>query len=124
MIKLKNKAETIEPTRGVLTKKIQEISKQHIGREIDTTELRLIPYLQYVMCNEQKLDPRRINQEERVILSMIKDDGHIQGGATGLAVTKEYWDYMCEVLFEAYVKGGAYEHNKKIWKNYKHGDGV
>lgn len=121
---MKNKAETIEPDRGVLTKKIQEISKQYLDREIDTTELRLIAYLQYVMCNEQKLDPRKINQEERVILSMLKEEGYIQGGATGLAVTKEYWDYMCEVLFEAYVKGGAYEYNKKIWKNYKHGDSV
>lgn len=25
------------------------------------------------------------------------------GGACGLAVTKQFWDFMCEVLFVAYV---------------------
>ncbi len=92
--------------RGALTPKIQELSKAFFKRKMTTIELRLIPYVQYVMLNEQKLDPQKINSEERTIFMQWKKDGHCKGGITGLSVTKEFWDFMCEVLFEAYVKGG------------------
>ena len=55
------------------------------------------------MVNDQKLDIRKINQEERVILAKWKARGLLEGGASGLAITKEFWDFMCEILFEAYV---------------------
>ena len=42
--------------RGVLTEKVQEIAKKMIGREISRTELRLIPHIQYLMVNEQKIN--------------------------------------------------------------------
>lgn len=93
--------------RGVLTDKVNEIAKKMIGREITTRELRLLPYIQYVMTNEQKIDIRKINQEEREILSKWRKDGFIEGGASGLAITKEFWNFVCEIVFEAYV---AYEH--------------
>lgn len=62
-----------------------------------------MPYVHYVMMNEQKLDPRKINQEERLILQKWKEEGHIEGGACGLAITKEFWDAMNAILFETYV---------------------
>lgn len=89
--------------RGVLTDKIQKIAKEHLGREIGIRELRLIPYIQYVMVNDQKIEPRKVNAEERTILSTLRKEGHIEGGMTGLAITKEYWDFMCEVLFYSYI---------------------
>jgi hypothetical protein len=55
------------------------------------------------MVNEQKLDPNHISASERAILRTWKDAGHIEGGATGLAITREFWDFMCEVLFYSYV---------------------
>lgn len=92
-------------SRGILTESIQKKAKDFLGREINQTELRLIPYIQYVMVNEQKIDIRKINAEERKILRLWKDGGHIQGGAgsEGLSITKEFWDFMCEILWLAYV---------------------
>lgn len=91
--------------RGVLTKEVQEIANRHIGRDIDQTELRLIPYVQFVMLNEQKIDIRKINQDERKILRKWKDAGLIEGGASGLSVTKDFWDFSSEILFQSYAKG-------------------
>ena len=90
--------------RGVLTIEVQEIAKKHIGREIDRTELQLIPYIQYVMLNEQKLYINKINQEERVVLRKWKDARLVEGGASGLLITEEFWIFMCEILFQSYVK--------------------
>ncbi len=92
--------------RGELTEAIQKIAKEKIDREITLTELRLIPYIQYIMVNEQKLEPIRISPEERAVLKKWKEEDYIEGGATGLAITKEFWDFMCEILFESYVKQG------------------
>jgi len=82
---------------------IIEEAKELLGYEIDTTELRLIPYAHHVMINNQKIDPNKINQEEREILSKWREKGFIEGGAGGLAVTKEFWDSMGEILFISYV---------------------
>ena len=93
--------------RGAITEEINKIAMRSIGREITKTELRLYAYIDYVMKNEQKLDPRRCNQDDRDVLSILKKEGHIEGGASGLAITKEFYDYMAEVLWEGYVVGGA-----------------
>jgi hypothetical protein len=90
--------------RGTLTKEVQEIAKKHIGREIDRTELHLIPYAQYVMVNEQRLDPNKITGDERKILRKWKDAGLVEGGAGGFSITEDFWDFACDILWQAYVK--------------------
>lgn len=92
--------------RGQLTKQIQSIAKAFLGREIDTTELRLYAYMDYVMKNEQRIKPAVCNQDDRDILKKLREEGHIEGGAGGLGLTKEFYDYMQEVLWWGYV---AYE---------------
>ena len=89
--------------RGTLTDKIQEIAVKHTGSKITQEELRLLPYVQYVMMNGQKLDIAKISSSERDILKKWKDAEYIEGGASGLAITREFWDFMCDILFEAYV---------------------
>jgi len=89
--------------RGELTHEINDKAKELIGRELSLTELRLIPYIQYVMVNERKIDPRKCNEDDRKILQKWRKEGYIEGGASGLAITKEFWDFMCEILFIAYV---------------------
>ena len=96
--------------RGQLTPDIQALCKEFLKREITDTELRLMPYLDYVMKNEQKLDPRKINQDERDILQILRQEGHIEGGASGLAMTKEYYDFAQEVLWLGYVVGAAFDY--------------
>ncbi len=95
--------------RGQLNEKVQKVAKKFLGAGLTTAELRLIPYLQYVMVNEQKLDPRKINQEERAILSRWKARGLIEGGASGMRVTEEFWRFMCDVLLYAYVDHVSYK---------------
>jgi len=92
--------------RGSLTKKAQDIAKKFLGREITVVELRLYPYMQYIMMNEQRIDPQKCNQEEREVLSKLKEENHIEGGASGLSITKEFWNYLCNILFETYVDLG------------------
>jgi hypothetical protein len=89
--------------RGQLTEEIKLRSKELLGYEITERELRLMPYIQYVMMNEQRLDPNKINQEERDILRKWKDAGHVEGGAAGLRITREFWDIICSLLFMGYV---------------------
>ena len=91
--------------RGVLTVKTNKIAQAKIGRKITKDELRLIVYLQYVMCNEQRLDRDKIREEENDILSKWIDEKFITGGvgSQGVTVTKKFWDFMCEIIFEAYV---------------------
>ena len=93
--------------RGMLTKEINKIAVKMIGRKINQKELRLIPYIQYIMMNNQKLEINKINSEERDILKKWKEENFIEGGASGLSITKDFWNFMCEILFESYVKGGA-----------------
>ena len=89
--------------RGVLTDEIQKLAKEFLNREIDTTELRLYPYLDYLMKNEQRIYPRHCNQADKDILSVLRKEGHIEGGASGLSMTKEFYDYINQVLWFGYV---------------------
>ena len=89
--------------RGQLTDKIKIRSKELLGYEIDVKELRLMPYIQYVMTNEQRISSRHINQEEREVLRKWKEVKYIEEGASGLSITKEFWDILCEIIFLGYV---------------------
>jgi len=89
--------------RGELTEETQNIAKEHLGRYIILRELRLMPYIQYQMMNNQKIEPSKINQEEREILSQWRKEGYISGGASGLMITKFFWDAINQILFQSYV---------------------
>jgi len=91
--------------RGQLTEEIQKLAREFLRREISTKELRLYPYLDYVMKNNQKIEPNLIGQPEREILRVLKNEGHIEGGASGLSMTKEFYDYINQVLWLGYVVG-------------------
>ena len=89
--------------RGMLSPQIQEASKKFLGREISTVELRLMPYIDYLMKNDQRIDPRKCNQEDREVLRLLRSEGHIEGGASGLSITREYYDFIQEILWLGYV---------------------
>jgi hypothetical protein len=90
-------------SRGQLTNRIKIKSRELLGYEIGVRELRMMPYIQYVMTNEQIIDPNRINKEEREILSKWRKAGHIEGGASGLGITEEFWNIICEIIRLGYV---------------------
>ena len=89
--------------RGQLTDRANEIAQASLGRKITQQELRLLPYIQYCMMNEQTLRMEHISREEREILSKWREEGLIDGGASGLSITKDFWNFMSEILFETYV---------------------
>jgi hypothetical protein len=91
-------------TRGVLTKEVKAVSKKLLGYNITLNELRLIPYVQYVMVNDQRIEREKINDEERVILDRWETKGFLKRDS-GLSVTKKFWDAMCEILYVSYVTG-------------------
>jgi len=89
--------------RGKLTEEIKQKSKELLGYEITQIELRLMPYVQFVMMNDQKIDPNKINQEERVILSQWIEKDFIDGGAGGLSISKDFWIAINEICWISYV---------------------
>lgn len=92
--------------RGVLTARIKEASKRLMGYEMTVRELRLMPHIQHTMVNTQKIDPQKCNGEERVILQKWRDAGYIEGGASGLQITKEFWSIINEIIYLGYVDLG------------------
>jgi len=96
--------EVDEPqARGQLTNRILKKSKELLGYEICVKELRLMPYIIDVMINNQKIEPIKINRYEREILSKWRTSGHIEGGASGLQITEEFWCILTEIVRLGYV---------------------
>ena len=91
-------------TRGILTKEVKTASKKLLGYSITLNELRLIPYVQYVMVNDQRIERNKINNEERTILDRWETKGFLNRDS-GLSVSKKFWDAMCEILYVSYVVG-------------------
>lgn len=89
--------------RGRLTEEVQRVAMDTMGREISIRELRLMPYVQFCCINSQNLDPNRINPDERHVLSLWRNEGWIEGGASDLYVPKEFWNVMHQILWEAYA---------------------
>ena len=93
--------------RGMLTEKVQHEAMAVLGRElISVRELRLMPYVQFVMINNQRLEPNKVSAEERGVLQKWREEGYIEGGAGGLAITREFWDAINHILWFSYVDYG------------------
>lgn len=90
--------------RGQLTARIQAASLERLGYQMESHhELRLMAYVMYVMVNDQRIDPGKCGPEDRKILSKWRNAGHIEGGASGLAITRDFWDIICHLVFLGYV---------------------
>lgn len=85
-------------SRGVITERIQE--KYGMTHE----ELRLIPYVQYLLVNQEPIDPAKVNAEEREILQKWRDKGYLTFSMQEpLTVSREFWDMMNDLLWDCYV---------------------
>ena len=90
--------------RGEVTKRIRARSVQLLGYPITTEELRLMPYLMYVMVNEHVIDSRKLNNDEHDILDKWRDAGHVLDTTSGrIKVTEEFWGFLCELIWLGYV---------------------
>lgn len=88
--------------RGQLTTAIQEKAFAFWGRNITQTELRLYPYIYSCAINARRIDPSKVNVEEREIMRLWKDAGHFQGGMVEMNMTKEFFDFINEILWLGY----------------------
>lgn len=88
--------------RGQLTAEIQAKAVAFWGREINQTELRLYPYIHSCAVNDRKIDPRKINSEERMLMQMWKRSGHFEGGMTDIDMSREFFDFINDLLWFAY----------------------
>ena len=90
--------------RGQLTDRIKQKSKDLLGYEINELELRIMPYIQYVMLNERKIDIKKINIQEEYILLKWEKLGFIKmTNSYNLSITQKFWDDICEIIYLGYV---------------------
>lgn len=79
-------------------------SKELLGYEITVKELRLIPYLHYIVINEQIIDTRKINNEEMELIRAFENKGYCDFSINRFTVTKQFYDAMSEIIYLAYVE--------------------
>lgn len=89
--------------RGELTAQVQAKAVELLGKEISYGDLRLMPYVQYLLVNSMNIDPKKVNQLERDLLSCWRINGWLEGGASNLRVEKGFWNALHEILWLAYV---------------------
>lgn len=89
--------------RGELTPFIKARMEAFLGRETTVAELHLLPYIGFVMVNDRAIKPEKINREERDILALWRAAGYIEGGMSGLSLTREFYDFIQDILFFGYV---------------------
>lgn len=95
---------TCQQQRGQLTPLIKIKSKELLGYEITTEELRLIPYIQFIACNNKRIEVALINSHEVEILSKWAADGYLVSDEKELLVlTREFWCIICEIMWLGYV---------------------
>lgn len=92
--------------RGELTPYVKAQMEKFLGRETSVAELRLIPYFQYCSVNAGHIDIRKVNDDDRRVLAMWRKEGHIEGGASQIRMTRRFWDFMSDVMFHAYFVRG------------------
>ncbi|WP_109078944.1 hypothetical protein [Aggregatibacter kilianii] len=89
--------------RGILTYEIMAKSKELLGYEITQEELRLMPYIQYCVLNDQNIEPFRVNSNERKILTGWRYKDYISAPSSDLKISKFFYDAICELLWMGYV---------------------
>lgn len=90
--------------RGVLTGEAAIMGEAVLGHELTVAELRLIPYVQSCAVDQMRIDRARVNAEEKAILKDWTERGlcRCYPWNVEVAPTREFWQFMCDVLFEAY----------------------
>ena len=87
----------------MVTDRIKKKSVELLGYEIDTVELRLMPYIMHVVQNGKCLDARSCNKDDYDVLYKWREAGYCKGILSKLTITKEFWVILCEIVFLGYV---------------------
>lgn len=91
--------------RGILTDSIQEKAVTFLNRTISQKELRLYPYIDYSIKNAcQGWSYSKMDEEEIEILNRLYDERHIIYSPEKIIVTRNFYNYMQDVLAMGYVE--------------------
>lgn len=91
--------------RGILTDSIQEKAVGFLNRTISQKELRLYPYIDYSIKNAcQGWSYSKMDEEEIEILNRLYDERHIIYSPEKIIVTRNFYNYMQDVLAMGYVE--------------------
>lgn len=95
----------VNDMRGMLTDKIQEKAMKFLKREISQKELRLYPYIDYCLKNAcQGWSYGKMDSKEMEILNKLYDEKHIIYSPEKIIVSREFYDYIQDVLAIGYVE--------------------
>ena len=91
--------------RGILTDSIQEKAVAFLNRTISQKELRLYPYIDYSIKNAcQGWNYSKMDEKEIEILNRLYDERHIIYSPEKIIVTRNFYNYMQDVLAMGYVE--------------------
>lgn len=78
--------------------------KAILGHDLTRTELRLMPYLFTCLMDRTSIRRDHVSQEELAILTTweSRELGEFTAPCRPVAVTKQFYDLMCDVLWESY----------------------
>lgn len=98
--------------RGCLDEQLAEKYEAILGHPMTVRELRLIPYLQYLVVNRQPWSIGKMRQSEVEICNEWQRRGWLLASSSApLRVSREFWDFMNDVLWDSYAlhlsEGGA-----------------
>lgn len=96
-------AKAEQQLRGQLTQRIKNKSFELLGYEITQVELRLIPYLIYLMTNSQPIDPSRASANERDVIAKWFAAGLISRIGPAMKITRGFWDICNELIYLGYI---------------------
>jgi len=92
--------------RGQLSPEIQNIAKKFFGNEITITELRLLPYILYIIQNDRYFEIKKLSSEELEILSKWKEKGLIDPTFNYIektTISKMFYNFINKVIWLSYI---------------------
>lgn len=92
-----------EKVRGVLNADIQELAKEYFGEEMTTTELRLIPYIDYCVKNGNDFSLSQINDDELEILQYWEETERVLLSTGKVFITRSFYNFIQNILAVSYV---------------------
>lgn len=95
--------------RGSLTIESQKIAKEFLGKELQTFELRLFPYIDYCLKYDSKIHCDKVNDEEISFIYELEKNGHLNiiecfPAYMKFKCTKNFYDFLQEILWETYIE--------------------
>lgn len=97
------KKKNVKQVRGQLTPRIKTASQKLLGYKINQIELRLMPYYQFRLLNNQTIDPVHLNEQDFDILHKWQSKKFITITNSRIHISKKFWDAMSELIFLGYV---------------------